>query len=44
MYMYIAQVSLRVTGDATRPVEVRPGADGDCMDVGLKGMAGALAD
>ena len=76
-----AQVPLQVTGDPSRPVEVRPGADGDykvgvsplwrmgkkvlgfylpmrfnagepfhagtawqLMDVGLKGMAGALAD
>ena len=76
-----AQVPLEVTGDPTRPVRVRPGADGDykvgvsplwrlgkkvlgfylpmrfgagepfhagagwkAMDVGLKGMAGMLAD
>jgi sulfide:quinone oxidoreductase len=76
-----AQVPLQLTGDPARPVEVRPGADGDykvgvsplwrlgkkmlgfylpmrfnagepfhagtawqLMDVGLKGMAGALAD
>jgi hypothetical protein len=76
-----AQVPLQRTGDPARPVEVRPGADGDykvgvsplwrlgkkmlgfylpmrfnagepfhagtawqLMDVGLKGMAGALAD
>jgi sulfide:quinone oxidoreductase len=76
-----AQVPLRLTGDPARPVEVRPGADGDykvgvsplwrlgkkvlgiylpmrftagepfhagtawqLMDVGLKGMAGVLAD
>ena len=76
-----AQVPLRVTGDPTRPVEVRPDADGEykvgvsplwrmgkkvlgfylpmrfnagepfhagtawqLMDVGLRGMAGALAD